>query len=476
MNPTRFNPDEVTDDHRYASLFTPQTADEYLATKSNLAAVGQQNPVTLTADSKLLDGVHRRRALSELRAEHFAQNEASPDPDFDPTKYDMLVEYLPEDADLLGVVIAKNAGRRHMKRNAMTWLADEVSMESTYGGTGRFAADPNKRGMIISVDEAAKRFGVSTRNVKHARSVREKFPELYDAARALGLSPSDAAQCLKLERAHVEEALVEARGEYHDGGKVKGTLRAKASAVARKYEAEAEANARQQALNDAIDSVEKRKVLLVDTNRYPMVKAVGPGDVRLIITEPHRIYKMEQVASFAAHALKPDGDLLVVINPAQLPACVEALLSNDELSWCDMIALEMPSESLPTDGRYTKGSIKLVAWLRRAGAEAPRARPSDWLTSRLPATHSKDAAYGKFSLNLYGIECLLNEFAMPGDVICDPVVTEGATMTAALWHGFQFIAGGYGMEHLEDIYTEASNASGRTFDVVTRRPKEEGQS
>lgn len=150
------------------ALFPSMAAEQYAALKESIARHGLLEPL-LVHRGEVIDGRHRWRACQELGLEP-------------------RVQVLPEDADPLACVLARNAARRDLSPSQRALIAARLSLRSPRGRpAAQASAGP------LTVDQAAAQLAVGARSVKRARGLLQGArPDLVAAVEAGRLSVHDA--------------------------------------------------------------------------------------------------------------------------------------------------------------------------------------------------------------------------------------------------------------------------------------------
>ncbi len=150
------------------ALFPPMTAAQYAALKDSIAVQGLLEPL-LVHRGEVIDGRHRWRACQEL--------------DVEPR-----IQILPDDADPLACVLARNAARRDLSPSQRALIAARLSLDSPRGRPAVQAAAGS-----WTVGQAAAQLAVGARSVKRARALLQGArPDLVAAVEAGRLSVHDA--------------------------------------------------------------------------------------------------------------------------------------------------------------------------------------------------------------------------------------------------------------------------------------------
>ncbi len=166
---------------------------------------------------------------------------------------------------------------------------------------------------------------------------------------------------------------------------------------------------------------------------------VRPESVDLILTDPP--YKpatlscYRDLAEFAAHCLKPGGSLLVMAGTSHLPDVLGYLCNTDGLHYHWTFNYLMDGANLRFHSRAVRMGWKPVVWLVKGQADGT----DRYDVVRAPPLAEQDNRYHDWGQNEGGFRMLLDLFAFPGQLVCDPFVGGGTTALAARALGCRFI-------------------------------------
>ena len=166
--------------------------------------------------------------------------------------------------------------------------------------------------------------------------------------------------------------------------------------------------------------------------------AVPPESIDLILTDPpyerSALSAYHELAGFAAHALRPGGQLAVMTGAHMLPD-VFAALEHADLEWRDLIAYGLPRANSVVWSSRTMVSWKPVL----VYAKPPREAWPRFANVVYPEGVSAQVEGHKWGQNLDGFIKLTEMLAEPGQTICDPFMGGGTTAEAAMERGCAFI-------------------------------------
>jgi ParB-like chromosome segregation protein Spo0J len=162
--------------HEVANLFPPMKEADFKELAADIRENGQQDLILITPDNKIIDGVHRYKALSGMEV-----------------KPKCKVVYL-SDEELLKLVLSKNMHRRHLTASQRAMVAAEIA--DMRQGT-RTDLAPNE---AKSQRDAAEQTRSSRTSVQRAVKVKEKGEqELVEAVKDGRVEVGTAAQALDLD-------------------------------------------------------------------------------------------------------------------------------------------------------------------------------------------------------------------------------------------------------------------------------------
>lgn len=139
--------------HPYAEIFPVFSDAEFEALLSDIGAHGLREPILLF-EGKVLDGVHRLRACTQLNIEPRVRNYTGKDP--------------------LSIAISENLKRRHLNESQRAMIA--ARLVTMRNGGDRRSSSANLR-TEKSASEAAKELNVSPRSVVTAKAVLRDAPK-----------------------------------------------------------------------------------------------------------------------------------------------------------------------------------------------------------------------------------------------------------------------------------------------------------
>jgi len=160
--------------HEVANLFPPIKEADFKKLAADIRENGQREPILITPDYKIVDGVHRYKALSRMKVE---------------PKYEVV--YLSEE-ELLKLALSKNMFRRHLTASQRAMIAAEFA--KLRKGT-RTDLAPNE---AKSEREAAELTGSSRTSVQRAVKVKG-VQELVEAVKDGRVDVETAAEAAELD-------------------------------------------------------------------------------------------------------------------------------------------------------------------------------------------------------------------------------------------------------------------------------------
>ena len=333
---------------------------------------------------------------------------------------------LPNDADPLEFVLARNGDRRDMSISQKAVSACKLSMWSTRGRPRKEDGNSDQASRSYTQQEAAARFGTSRRLVGYAARTLAPDSTAHPAVRRaveLGrITVNDAGRVLGEPPEVQREAL--ARVLKRKQGTIAGAVREMNREIARQEDA--------QALEAALARPIRRAA-----TPHALVEA---GSVDAIVTHPpggsESLPLLRDVASFAAHALRPGGVMAVMGHAQLLPQMIERL-GGQNLRW----VMEFDVQFNRAQGR--SGQPHFINLHRRpllvygkqgfslnGGADVIAVPSPGELGDGRSRWHPMDVA----------MAMIVERFTRPGQVVCDPCLLgrRGAAL-GAREHGCAFI-------------------------------------
>ena len=406
-----------------ANLFPQASPGDYQAVLASIKEIGLQDAI-VTKDGHIIDGRTRLRACREAGVEpRFTELDAGVDP----------VQY----------VVAKNLARRHLDASQRAVIAYKLSAWSKPGGDRRSEAyrEGVDHSAILpdgfSQKESAKLMNVSLRSVRQAGKVISEdspaVPALRHAVEAAGerrVNVSDAAKVVDQPAEVQEQALNRVfRGESKT---ISGAVRQIKRQIMEVEETEALQSNRAKPIDETI-TLHRSAV-------SDLSGLVTPASVDAIITNPphgaESLSVFPDLAAFAAHALKPDGVMVVMNDGMQLPQVLERL-KHPDLKW--ICELDFEHHRVPVSG----GPPDWITLRRRSllvyGKERFNLNRGDNLIA-LPTSDELPKEHLQRHLLDAAMALIVERFVRPEQVVCDPIpLGRASTALAARKHGCFFI-------------------------------------
>lgn len=395
-----------------AKIFPPMSADEYQGLKESIRAFGMIDEITLWR-GQVIDGLHRLRACLELGIE----------PRFTTLPDDILPEEF---------VVGKNINRRNQNETARAASAVKAMRKSGSGQPG----PRNKRANLrVSGTRkwAARTFGVSERTITTVAGVLDPesgaIPALRQAVAAGQVTGNDARKVLSQPAQIQRRAL-----ELVQGGKSRTVSRSVALVLREMDLDRGSGGSPISPPGETAPRAEFHVSSVADLHRL-----VSAGSINAIVTFPPTAWswipQFGNLASFAAHALRPDGVLAVLVSAQYLPWVLKAL-EHPDLKWVAELDYRFDSPAI-----YTREPHRLNQRRRPLlvyGKPQFRLGGGDDVIQLPPhEEHSSQRRQGqRFEL---GAELIFERLVATGGTVCDPcVVDRAATALAALRRGCHF--------------------------------------
>ena len=384
-----------------AIIFPEMPPEDYARLVASIRDQGLLHPITVWR-GEVIDGRHRLAACAEAGVE----------PEY---------EFLDEADDPLQHILGRNLLRRHLDESQRAVVAHRLSSRSG-PGRPRTGSENCANLRSFSQSEAAGLLGVSRRLVSHASRVMSQgsqaVAELRQAVDRGQVRVSDAARAVD-QSPEVQEMAV----ELVAGGESR-TLRGAVRRIQQEILQREEAAARDDNLTRPLDQATTLHIAPVSGLR----RLVAPDSVDAIITQPpHKeevLPLFSDLAALAAHALKSTGVMVVVGSGMLLPQMLEHL-NHPEMRWIgegDLLFRGPAVRSGPPHWVNLHRRPLLVYG-------KPGFRPNemdDLIEAPVP-----DGIHGGRDRNEAAMGLIVERFARPGQVVCDPVMLDRSGLALA---------------------------------------------
>ena len=405
-----------------AYLFPDLTEAEFERLVKSIQANGLRVPITVWR-GEIIDGRHRYAGCIR----------AGVKPRF---------EYLDDDEDPVQFVLGKNGEGRVLDTSGRAVVGYKLSSMSKPGRP----VDSQDEEPQITQGEAALRLRVSRRSITNVAQLLAKestaFPTLRQAIEGGRVKVSDAAKVVDQPAEVQEQAL-----DRVLSGASKTISRAVRQIKRQLTEAE-EVEAFESNRAKPIDET----ITLHCSAVSDLSGLVGATSVDAIITNPpygsESLPVFPDLAAFSAHALKPEGVMVVMNDGMQLPQVLEGL-NHPDLKWISEFDLQHQAVSVPAGRPYS------ITLRRRSlliyGKPGFRLNGGDNVIA-LPTPDQSPEGHLQRNLSDEAMALIVERFARPGQVVCDPIPLDRAsTALAARKHGCDFIGADKDEVNLERI-------------------------
>jgi site-specific DNA-methyltransferase (adenine-specific) len=381
--------------------------EEYEALKADIAAHGVLVPVEVDERGDLLDGHHRVRAWSELRAEGVKLAD-----------YPRVVRGGLSDAEKRQIVRALNLARRHLnadQRRAL--IADAIRDDPT-----------------ASDRRVALALGVTHPTVAAVRSELEEAGDverLSTRVDSLGRTQPARRPSVIARSARDERRAVDALATMGDQAPTRLLdLRT------------AEREARQVGYQRMRDATEPAST--VDGERFELragdfatvLDDLDPGSVDLVLTDPPYTdefgARWVELSELCARVLRPGGVAVFYSGHHNLPEVISQL--GEHLVWLWHVVVVQPGqESRFMATHVHNGHRDLLAYC--AGTYQPRR----WLRDTITVTTAADKSLHPWQQGLQTPAYLVDMLSDPGGLVLDPCCGSATFGVAALGSGRRFL-------------------------------------
>jgi hypothetical protein len=411
--------------HPVADIFPMMSSEETTQLCEDIRVNGQQEPIWLHPDGRIIDGRNRYRACLAVNAE----------PTF--KTWDGR-------GSLTDFVVSRNLHRRHLNGSQKAVVALEIekwyAIEAQERKSALIAASNQRRALLVdeqqdslveivppmetapaaeetpekSRERAGKQVGVSGRYVQEAKSLAEKAPELMADVKSGKLTLSKAKR--EVVRAEREAAL-------------------------------------QHAIEEMADTPSPTDLRVGDFRE--ILADIPDGSVDAIITDPpypaeflplygrrngHEDdglpeFQEDGLAEIAGRILKPGGICAVMVGQSYLPEIFERMTHNSGLTYHWTLAY------------LTPGGQAVQVWQRKVNTFwkpilvfTKGEYTGDWFGDvAKSAVNDNDKRFHEWGQSESGMVDLINRLTKPGELIVDPFLGAGTTGVAAIATARRFI-------------------------------------
>ncbi|MGD0084146.1 MAG: DNA methyltransferase [Acidimicrobiales bacterium] len=373
---------------------------EFAVLKTDIARRGVLVPIELDEAGQVLDGHHRLRAWTELRAEGVKL-----------PPYPRIVRSFPDDAARTAHALRLNLVRRHLGRGE------------------RAGIEADLRGQGWSIRRIASELDIDPATVwRDLAGVVDATPAFVNGADGkcypsrLAGSPSIAVASDRDER-RARSALL----ELGDQAPARAMNLAQAERHAR--------NARLSTAGGATGSTNSDSTWRIECCAFRDLE-LPPASVDFMLADPpyseDAMPLHSELSAFAARVLRPGRLLACYAGKLHLPEVIERLGEQLVYVWCGVI-VQPGRQSRIRAYRVRSGNRPVL--LFSAGRYEPRGWIDDTLTSEAvpaKAAHPWEQALGP-------VAALVRSCSHPGELVCDPFLGSGTTAVAAVAESRRFI-------------------------------------
>ena len=308
----------------------------------------------------------------------------------------------------------------------------------------------------VTVDQAAQLTQVSEATIHRAVAVKAVAPELHEAMKEGKVSTNDAYKVKDAPAPVRQEALSKLTA-----GKV-GTLSEGVRVVNRE-------NAREQMKQVALATPLSDKFTLYTSPIATLHNSVERGSIDIIITDPpypkEFLHCWRELGDFASYALKPEGLLLALSGSINLPDVLKEL-DHPNLWFRTVIGHHKQGPPVMSVAHRIASYMKYILVYHKypAGTLVPGDGSRAVYEPVINYSHMRNfisvpqdpiegdtghQAFHKWGQSTKGFARIIEEFAYPGAVICDPFLGGGTTGIAALQANHPFIGADIDPENVE---------------------------
>ena len=412
-----------------ARLSPPHTFDELYSLVEDIDQNGQIRPIVRDPETgEIYDGKGRLKACEILGIP----------PEF---------ADLEEGCDPWHLILRENVIGRHLNQNDLAIFGHFLSAGFPAGWLGANLHPPR-----MTQEKTAERLGVSLRLIKHAaKAFTTNNDELWQALLRRQIKASDASFVVNKPPEVQQMAL-----EMVLGGQAK-TMQSAARKVEEHLKAEAGASMRETVLAHPPSDT----IRVVHSDLNGLRKRVEKGSVGVIVTFPPTTGvewggNFQGLGKFAVHALAPDGLTAVMAVPQSLPDVLFRLTPLG-LTWITEFDYRCPDRPLRLKYPYRGqvGRLPILVF----GKDKTRVPAGDDFVEEPPEGGS--GAFKPDQLSDAGLQMVVERFAAPGQVVCDPVILGRiGTALGARNAGCTFIGAAHDQNLINQFWTDMAKTMG----------------
>ena len=331
----------------------------------------------------------------------------------------------------------QEAAKLEAAERAQQQAAEKARAEREAAEQAQREAAEKARAEREAAEEAAEEARQAAEKARAEREAAEQAAE--EARRAAECAEQAAAEQAAAEQAAAEQVREEA--EIFETAKERYAANPKLSIA----EAIEEVKRERRRAKWEEKQTEKRNapptdgIRLFESPCAELHRHVEAETVDIILTDPPyqpaTLSCYKDLAELAAYALKPSGVLLAMCGTSHLPQVLAYLCNTPGLTYHWTLNYMMPGGNFRFDTRGVRMGWKPVIWLVKG--ESDGTDRFDVVTA--PALMSQDTRYHEWGQNEGGFKLLLDLFAFPGQVVCDPFLGGGTTAVVARDMGCSFI-------------------------------------
>ena len=390
--------------HFLSSIFPPLNEKELQQLTSDIMANGQQQPLVITEDGKLLDGRGRQEAIR--RAGRTPQ-----------------IVCLTKETDPLKYVISANLHRRQLSDDQRCMVAVSIAQQ---------LAKLNK------TERAKKAAAVRHGKVAKGLTADPKERAATAAAKLFNLSPAKIKLGTRLSTESPAAALAVKNGTI-------SFKQANREVWAAKKVAKIEEAAAAFMAENTGDFDKACQLYHTDFRNLSAIRPDLRENVDWIITDiPYEfkdLHLVPELGKVAAEILKPGGHLVIMTGSAALPTVINGILTTPELGWRWMIASVMKGGPVATmRGIYNANqSFKSILVFRKIGSDVPPSIIKKDVIDAGEMTDLKEIHPHTQSIgNFVNIMDTLD--VRPNSLVVDPFCGLGTTGAASILRNCKFVA------------------------------------
>lgn len=412
--------------HEAANIFPMMGEEEYQRLVTSIRENGLREPIW-TYQGEIIDGRNRYKACLE-------------------SGIDPLYREWDGNGSLIAFVVDLNLERRHLTSSQKAMSAIRIEQQLAKEAEKRVGGRPlkpigddninsinNEKPVSTltqvsgrSADQAAKITGASGGYVRDAKKIVSQAPELEEAVLSGILNIPDAKRVAKLpepERLDIVHRIT--------SGSAKNVRLAKTHRIREE---------REKLYTQTVVDHEDYRTYHCSVSE--LKEKIKEASLDAIVTDPPYQHSdlpvYTELAEFAAYTLKPGGSLIAMVGKYYLPEIMEKLGKHLNYHW--VACYYTPGATSKHYQRHIGIAWKPLLWFVKGEYNGPWVKDM-LLNEDIPVFtgKQKDKQHHDWGQPVSDMEAIIEQFTLPGQLICDPFAGGGSTAVAAILRKRRFV-------------------------------------